>query len=279
MNLDNYAHPKNRSCVVALHSSASNSRQWKQLAADMAYQYDVLACELPDYHGSDYHRRPSIKGMSAVADPILEDIQKLGQPVHLVGHSFGGAVALKIALTRPNMVKSLTLYEPAAFHIMKNDDQEDTKLLAGIKQIAQTLSSQALAGRPDRGMKVFVDFWNGKGAWESFSPAGQNNLAKSADLVIADFLSLFEETWELEYLGRLNIPTKMLLGTKSPAIAQRVAIQIAGNIRGATLAMLPNLGHMAPVSHPHLVNPLIQRHISLIENTMHQDRWYQANAA
>jgi pimeloyl-ACP methyl ester carboxylesterase len=158
MNLEKYSHSKNSACIVALHSSASSSKQWKQLAADLEYRYDVLACELPGYQGSDYERCPSKKGMSAVADPILQDILKLGQLIHLVGHSFGGAVALKITLTQPNLIKSLTIYEPASFHIMNNDDGEDRKLFVGLQQIAHALSTETLAGRPDLGMKVFVDF-------------------------------------------------------------------------------------------------------------------------
>jgi pimeloyl-ACP methyl ester carboxylesterase len=138
-----------------------------------------------------------------------------------VGHSFGGAIALEIALTQPSFIKSLTLYEPASFHIMNNDDGEDRKLFAGLKQIAHALFSETKAGRPDLGMKAFVDFWNGEGAWESLSTAAQSNLAKSANLVVSDFACLFHETWNLESLGRLNIPTLMLLGMNSPAIAQR----------------------------------------------------------
>jgi pimeloyl-ACP methyl ester carboxylesterase len=279
MNLEKNSHSINSACIVALHSSASSSKQWKQLSADMEYRYDVLACELPGYQGSDYERCHSKTGMSAVADPILEDIQKIGQPVHLVGHSFGGGVALKIALTRPDLVKSLTLYEPASFHVMNNDDHQDRKSYAEFKQIAQILSSATTAGRPDHGMKAFVDFWNGKNAWEHLSPAAQNNLAKTADLVIADFSNLFSETWGLESLGRLNIPTMMLLGMESPAIAQRTAIQIAGHIPNANFAMLPKLGHMAPVFNSQRVNPHIYQHITQVEKTAYQYNRYQADAA
>jgi len=162
---------------------------------------------------------------------------------------------------------------------MNNDDGEDRELFAGLQQIAHALSAETLAGRPDLGMKVFVDFWNGKNAWEHLSPAAQNNLAKTADLVIADFSNLFSETWGLESLGRLNIPTMMLLGMESPAIAQRTAIQIAGHIPNASFAMLPKLGHMAPVFNSQRVNPHIYQHITQVEKTAHQYNWYQADAA
>jgi len=279
MKLENYEHSRSGQYVVALHSSASNSKQWRQLTIDMANQHEVLACELPDYPDSDYQRCFSNNGMSAVADPILKDIQKLGQPVHLVGHSFGGAVALKIALTQPNLIKSLTLYEPASFHIMNDDDDEDRNLFSDLKRIADTLSAETLAGRPDLGMKGFVDFWNGEGAWENLSRAAQCNLAKSAKLVASDFSCLFHETWKMKSLGCINIPTMMLVGMNSPAIAQQTAIRIAGHIDNARIEMLPNLGHMAPVFNPQCINPLIHQHIIQVEKTVHPDFLYQANAA
>lgn len=279
MAIKTYNPIKCNSSVVALHSSASSSRQWKQLAECMEHRFDVLACELPGYAASEYTRCDLHTGMLPVAEPILNDICKFGKPVHLVGHSFGGAVAIKIALARPDLVKSLTLYEPATFHIMNNDDSRDRKHYYGIKQIEQTLASATTTGHADQGMKTFVDFWNGKSAWDSISQSARNHLAGCAKSVIADFSNLFTETWELDCLDQLNIPTLMIMGMDSPAITQRIATQIAGHIRGAKLAMLPDLGHMAPVSDPKWVNPRIHQHIALVERSVKQISWPQTDAA
>ena len=102
--------------IIALHSSASNSSQWNRLKADLEGRFDVYAFDLP---GSDHtpltgdHTR---KGAAISASPVIREIEKLGRAVHLVGRSNGGGIAIKIALMRPDLVKSLTVYEPATFH-------------------------------------------------------------------------------------------------------------------------------------------------------------------
>jgi pimeloyl-ACP methyl ester carboxylesterase len=265
--------------VVALHSSASSSLQWDRLADELAGRFAVSAPDLPGYGIYALSAEPSGRGMAAIADPVIEHIAEHGQPVHLVGHSFGAAVALKIALMRPDLVKSLTLYEPATFHFLKFGDQRDEALFADIDAISDAVTTGTNGGNPEEGMQTFIDFWNGQGTWDSTPEHRHHKLAAMARSIMSDFANQFAETWTLDDLSRLTMPTLVMMGMDSPEIAQHVTTQITNAIPQARLAMLPGLGHMAPVFEPDWVNPRIYEHIASVERPTAGCYWPHRTAA
>lgn len=253
--------------VVALHSSASYGSQWKKLARDLQGRFEVFAPDLPGYGSGELVMDPNHNCVGAIALPVICAILRNNCPVHLVGHSHGAAVALKIALMRPDLIKSLTLYEPATFHFLKHGNPGDRKLFQEINLISAVLTTAAATARPDLGMMRFIDFWNGEGAWERCPERHREIFASQATSIMSDFARGFSETWTLNDLRHLNIPTQMLMGDKSPAIAQRVTKLIANVIPGSDLKILPGFGHMAPATAPALPNLLVRNHILRVDNS------------
>lgn len=279
MNLHPISSSSGKAPVVALHSSASTGAQWKQLLDDMEGRFDVIAPDLPGYGTGSQPADGGPAGLAAAARPIIRRIETFGAPVHLVGHSFGAAIALKIALMRPDLVKSLCLYEPACFHFLRDGDQTDRDLYAGIADVSGALSSSVRTNSPEEGMKRFIDFWNGAGAWNRMPAPTQQHLAGQAGCVMTDFARGFAEGWTPAELDRLTIPTLVMMGMDSPALAQRVAMRITDAIPGARLAMLPGLGHMAPLTAPKWVNPRIIGHVATVERQANPIRWPVLTAA
>ena len=103
--------------IVLGHSSTGSGGQWRALSTQMADQYRLVA---PDHIG--YGRTAAFAGQMpligheiAIVEALLEE---LAQPVHLVGHSYGGAILARTAVRVPEKVRSLTLYEPTLFHLL-----------------------------------------------------------------------------------------------------------------------------------------------------------------
>ncbi len=87
--------------VLLLHSSANSSAQWRALRADLETRYRVFALDLYGYGGTDPwsgHRALTLADEAALVGALIE---RRDGPVHLVGHSDGGAVAPRVALHRP----------------------------------------------------------------------------------------------------------------------------------------------------------------------------------
>ncbi len=265
--------------VVALHASASSGLQWKHLEHALAGHFDISAPNLPGYGGGSIAPGSDGDGVDAVARPIAGHIATFDQPIHLVGHSFGATVALNIALARPELVRSLTLYEPAAFHFLRFGDARERALFDGISAISDAVSEGCEKGDPARGMQTFIDFWNRPGAWNDMSVQNRNALTALAPSIRSDFAHGFRETWTLEDLSGLAMPVLMLMGMESPVIAQHVATRISDAIPRSRLAMLPGLGHMAPVFEPDWVNPRIHEHIVSAERPAAHCFWPHLSAA
>ncbi len=252
--------------VLALHSSASTGLQWKNLSDHLHGRHRVIAPDLPGYGKTAPWPGTGPASVENEARAIARLIKAAGEPVHLVGHSWGGALALKIAMALPEWTLSLTLIEPAIFHLLRDaENAADRALFAEIAAVAGIVSSSAAEGTPDAGMGRFVDFWNGESAWANTSPRLRTALRGQLGQVVNNFAAGFNETWTLRQAAAVTCPTLMVMGLDSVPLAQRVTELLAETIPHSQLAMIPGAGHMAPLTDPHIVDPLVRSHLDKSE--------------
>lgn len=239
-----------RSCahtVIALHCSGSSGRQWEAYRARLPAGTCLAA---PDLLGS----RP---GEAWPADPALlleTEARRLApllytdpRGVHLVGHSYGGAVALELARRWPQRVRSLTLYEPVRFALLRGDG--DGTHWDDIVRVGRRIGALTRVDRPHEAAEVFVDYWSGPGSWQALPATRREAVAARMPKVRAEFETLFADPVPLADHAALAMPLHLVCGTRSPAPARRVVLRLAGACRRATLATLP-LGHMGPLEDP-----------------------------
>src|SRR5688572_26435882 len=98
--------------VVLIHSSVSANRQWRALSETLRDRYRVLAVNLYGYGETTPWPGTSPQSLHSQAQLVTALCEDLGTPIHLVGHSFGGSVALKSAALLGCRVGALVLLEP-----------------------------------------------------------------------------------------------------------------------------------------------------------------------
>jgi pyruvate dehydrogenase E2 component (dihydrolipoamide acetyltransferase) len=98
--------------LLMLHGFGSDRASWFLNQTDAASYAQTLALDLPG-HGASTVALDDGASAPAVAGLVAAALGGSGEPVHVAGHSFGGAVAIALAATRPNLVASLTLVSPA----------------------------------------------------------------------------------------------------------------------------------------------------------------------
>ncbi len=152
--------PAGRERVIALHCSGAGAAQWRRLAEALGGNCDLVA---PEHYGCDSTGPWPGERAFTLADEAartLALIDGTDHPVHLVGHSYGGGVALHAALARADRIASLTLYEPSAFHLLWQLDHA-AAALTEIKAIAYAVATGVVTGDYRSAAATFVDYSGG----------------------------------------------------------------------------------------------------------------------
>lgn len=247
--------------VLLLHCSASSGRQWDGLAAMLDGGLRPVA---PDLHG--YGEAPAWTGPGALSLAAEAARASASLPAdasfHLVGHSYGGAVALRLAVEQPWRVHSLTLIEPVAFHALQRGTVEDRRLLGSVRKVADKVIEGVLSGDYQQAMETFVDYWSGPGAWNRIDADARRRFARYAPKVVLDFHAAINDDTPVDrYRSHISCPVQLIRGERSPAPARRIAGLLSETINGARLDTVAGAGHMLPVTHPDAVNGAILGHI------------------
>ncbi|MFT7772450.1 alpha/beta fold hydrolase [Roseateles sp.] len=248
--------------VVCLHSSAASGRQWRRLIADGGAARPWHAPDLYGHGGRPGWPELMPNRLSVEAHGVLAGLPFPAEHgFHLVGHSYGGAVALQVALLQPGRVLSLTLYEPAAFGVLPAPGPAEPAWRE-IREAAARLDAMLDRGDDFGAARGFCAYWHGRDVWPEMDAAQQLRVAEAMPTVRRHFEALFTARWDDRQLGLLHMPVRLICGTATRASARRVAQRLAGQLPQATLQMLEGAGHMAPITEAARVNALVQQSLA-----------------
>jgi len=247
--------------VVCLHSSTGSHAQWRALSDTLASRWPVLS---PDLHG--HGRSPAWPARSRsslhvdAAAVVRRCGPRLSNGVHLIGHSYGGAVALQIALRHPQWVRSLTLYEPVVFGLLARMAPRDAALHE-IRGVADAVAASVTRGDLDEASRCFIDYWAGAGTWAAMLPAQQAAVRARIATVVRHFDALFAAAWGPGVLARLTMPILLLHGARTRTPARRVVELLSAALPHAQPCELSGAGHLGPITHAALVNDCMTTHL------------------
>ena len=244
--------------VVCLHANASASGQWRDLMAELAAGFHVLAPDLfgaggsPAWSGS---RPLSLRDEAEFIEPVLA---AAGSPLYLVGHSYGAAVALIAALANPGRVRAMALYEPTLFSLI-DAEGPSPNAADGIRGVVAEVDAALDAGDLDGAAEAFIDYWLAAGAWRQTPASRKPAIAASMANAPHWGNALFREPTRLSAFESLDVPVLFMSGTRSTASALGVARLLTGALPRVRTLEFEDLGHMGPVTHPQVVNDAIAR--------------------
>ncbi|MFI5400153.1 MAG: alpha/beta fold hydrolase [SAR324 cluster bacterium] len=243
--------------VILIHSSASGLGQWRKLMDAIAPRfraiaYNLYGCgETTAWPGT----RPQSMGDQAALTVALADY--VGGPVHLVGHSFGGGVAMKAALALGPRLASLALLEPSAFHLLQQHGRyeayaESCTLRDRVKRFGAVNDWEGLA-------EWYLDYWNAPGAWAATSPKRRQSFLRMLPSHFHEWDAV--ETYAISALAPFAARTLVVSAEDTVRPSREVAELMAAHLPGLTWRRIPQGGHMAPLTRSDLVNPLVIAHM------------------
>lgn len=241
--------------VVLVHSSVSGNRQWKRLVQDLQPHFRVMAVNLFGYGETSAWNQEAAQTIADQAELVLSLVRDIPGPVRLVGHSFGGSVAFKAAAMLGRRASHLFLFEPTLFHLLAQNGRREA--YAEARALRDFIKSHGK--REDWGAVAerFVDYWIGDGGWAA-TPHERR-------LAYIQLLRPNYYEWDCLESDRTTIhafarmPAKAMIAYTPTARrpSREIAQLIEEKCPNWSVVRIAEGGHMAPLTHPCVVNPLI----------------------
>ena len=242
--------------VVLIHCSVSGIRQWRSLTEVLADRYRVRAINLYGYGATTPWPDGELQTLEAQARLVVAACDDCGEPVSLVGHSFGGTVALKAATLLGPRLASMVLIEPNPVYLLSQAgrDEEFAEVCAlrdHVKRFGALGDWEAVAER-------FADYWVGDGAWAEMPEARRAAFAELLPPNFHEWDAAMGERTTVEDLAALDSRTLVMTDPATRRPIRAIAEILAQACPGWTFQDIPAGGHMAPLTRPDLVNPMVR---------------------
>jgi pimeloyl-ACP methyl ester carboxylesterase len=241
-----------RPTVICLHASGGSGGQWRVLANAMKHGFHVLT---PDLYG--HGAAPSWDGPRG--DIVAADVARIsglaaeaGGTVHLVGHSYGGTIALRVALAHPERVTSVAIYEPVPMRVLF-DYNAKHRAAAEIAEIARDIRRALNGASFEHAARRFIDYWSGAGSWARLAPDVQATIAQRMPVTDAHFASLIHDPVRLRDYANVRVPVLYLTGRETRASARRMEELMRYALPDVEAVRLDDMGHLGPITHAETV--------------------------
>lgn len=207
--------------------------------------------------------RPQTVGLAEEVDALCQQLGDLEGDVHLVGHSYGGLVALEMALSGRLPVRSLYLYEPVLFASLR--ERVDDIAVEAANEVRSMYANRqffedAEHGGDDAWLEQFVDYWNGVGAWSAMPPKAQAAMRRVGWKMHLEVRAIATQARPFEAYA-LPIPTTVVSGAGSTAASREMSRLLAEQMPLAQSHVLPGLGHMGVMQRPDQVVATVVQHL------------------
>lgn len=241
--------------MILLHSGAGEARDWRRFVAALPPGYRCVALDLYGCGGTPAWPGPAALTIDDQVRLVAALARQLGHPVHLVGHSYGGAVALRVAVAQPDLVQTLSLVEPQSYPLLREAEDPLFDVSWSLWTRVRTAMEQ---GAVEDGWRRFVDYYSGDGFWDWLRVEVRASFVARSP--IESWAALFSSPTNLGDLARLHVPTLVLCGERTTPPERRMCELVAGAIQGAALEFVPSAGHMSPITHPDQVAARVAAH-------------------
>jgi pimeloyl-ACP methyl ester carboxylesterase len=242
--------------VMLVHSSVSGARQWRRLMEDLKGRFRVRAVNLFGYGKTPPWPADTTQSLDDQARLVEAALPAKADEIYLVGHSFGGSVAMKAAARLAGRVSKLILLETNPFYLLGQCGRVDA--FAEAMEMRNCIKKFGALGEWAIAAEKFADYWGGAGTWRDMSLERRTAFAEALKPNFFEWDAVLNETTSPEQWATL-LPRATLLvcdpGTVLPI--REITAVLRRSCPEWSYKEVAGAGHTAPLTRPDLINPLV----------------------
>ena len=256
--------------LVLVHGSLADYRTWLAQVREFSRRHLVIAYSRRYHFPFAQAPEGSVYSVSVQAEDLAEVIRtRAGGRAHVVTSSYGGCVALCVALAHPPLIRSLVLCEPPLMNWLGKSTEGSA--LFPVVEAAQRASETAFrAGNPEEGVRLFSDMAIGPGVFASLPPRSRARMMDNAfelSLEMSAPENLFFPQFTCEELQGSDVPVLMLNGDRSPELYGPITTELRRCLRRAERRTIANAAHVIHGMNPADFSAAVTEFITHVEGS------------
>jgi pimeloyl-ACP methyl ester carboxylesterase len=251
--------------VVLVHGAVGDFRTWDNQLPRLAGRYEVIAYSRRGHYPAAHIPPGTAYTVAGHAEDLAGLLQALGgEPVRLVGHSYGGAVCAVVALMCPQLVRSLVLAEPSLFTLVLTQ-REGALAVAQSAAAVTHVAPLIRKGQTERALDEYLNVILGPGGAQKITGFSRRVMLANAH-TLEPMLNGMNGSgaFTAGQAAQIRVPTLIVQGEQTPAFFRMTARTLADTIPGAELAVIPGISHglqlEAPDEFSRVVLDFLARH-------------------
>lgn len=233
--------------ALFIHCSLAHSGAWLGVQAALLDKLAMVSFDRPS-HGRSGRWMGGEDPAALHKHTTRIAAQLLGKRADVIGHSWGGTVALRLAIERGDQVRSLVLYEPVLLAAAQGHPAFEAH-----KDVMTEARAAFDAGDRARAAQMFNDEMNPDNLWDGIPEKAQLRLADEIHTVFEEVGVATEDAAGLcapGMLEKIKQPVLLMEGTGTSAVVRAANEALCARIPQAQRVIVVGAGHMAPITHP-----------------------------
>lgn len=235
--------------LVLVHGSWVDHHDWDRVVGELSKNFRVITYDRRGH--SQSQRLPQQGTMEEDVFDLIALIEHLDiSPVHVAGNSGGGAVALKTAVKKPEIFRSLNVHEPPLFGLLK-DVKEAQPMLQVVEARIRAVIELIVSGENEQAARLFVEtIAIGPNAWPQLPDPIKHKFTYNAPTFLDEIQDPDNLEFDLRKLSNFNKPTLLSAGVESPPFFVMTLDKIGNSLPSAKRLTFQGAGHIPHLSHP-----------------------------
>ncbi len=245
--------------LVLVPGSCSTGAVWRPIIACWANRFRCVTTSVLGYGGTAERRTTEDTDIAHEAEALEAVIRHAGGAVHLIGHSFGGLIALAVALRARVPLRSLGIIEAPALGLLRAP--EESRHHRAFADMTEAYFAAFRAG--DRtAIEVMIDFYGGPGTFAGWPDRVRDHAIRNVPTNLLDWQTAAGLPLSPAILAQVAVPTLVICGGESHPAVLRANQLLAQGIAQASLASLAEAAHFMISTHPEHVAGMLARHVA-----------------